>query len=804
MNKNLLSLGIIMIFFFSVSLYSQDVSSLKNVDVNSLSDAQISAYWSKMTEKGYTLDQLTVLGEAQGISPLKIASFKRRVSALNNFDSKERVSRNESGSQKEKETESFGLTEKKPLNILKEKSLLFGYDFFTNSKVSFAPNVNIAVPENYQIGPGDELMIDLWGAAEVTYVATVNNNGSIKINGVGFIYVNGFTLENATNKILSKLKSKHSGITASKNSYAKIYTNVTVSKIRTVQVNIIGEVKAPGTYALNSLSSVLNALYVAGGPTEMGTFREVQLIRNNKQVATLDIYQYMLFGTQKGNVTLQDQDVLLVTPYKSLVTVEGAVKRPGMYELKEGESLYDLIQYFGGFASNAYTKLLLIERFNGSQKEVKEVSLNQAAQFLMKSGDEFVVQEVLDRYQNRVSLEGEVYRPGSFELIEGMTLKDLLLKAEGITPEAFLERGLLVRSHDDTQKENIPFSVNAILQDKEVIAMQAKDSVKIFNKEELREKRTLTIGGAVNKPGTIDFVGNLQIEDLIAISGGLSDGADPEKISVSRRLKDGSFVTLSDVFAVSSDKNLAINNGSPFYLEPFDIVEVRNAKGYVAQKNVTIEGEVNYEGSYVLRKKNERISDLILRAGGFTPFAYLNGATLIREVDDTSVKQLEETLEKSLDDFEAEEVLEQKSSFSVAINLEKIMYNKGSAVDLFLEEGDVLKIPTKQQTVRVSGMVLQPSLVPFTKKQNLRKYIAKSGGFAQKAKRNKVYVSYANGDIKTVRSFFFFKVYPKINAGATIFVPEKSENKDRMSTTEIVGITSSLATLGILIQTLVK
>ena len=806
MKKNTQPFLILLLIFFTSIAFSQDISQLKNVDVNSMSDDQIESYWSQIKKGGYTMAQVEVLGKAQGISATKIADFKRRVNSLGATD----TFKNKAFEIDEKvdfTNEPFGLKDRQMVEKDSASISLFGYDFFSNSKVSFTPSVNIAVPKNYQIGPGDEIMIDLWGASEITYKATVNNSGSIKINGIGFVFINGFTLENASKKIISKLKTKHAGISADSNSYNKINTNITVSKIRTVQVNIIGEVKTPGTYALNSLSTVLNALYVAGGPTKMGTFREVQLVRANKVVATLDIYQYMLSGTQEGNLKLQDQDVLLVKPYKNLVSVEGAVKRAGIYELKDGQTLAELAEYFGGFTPIAYTNLLTVERLNGTQKEIREVAFTKAKDFIMQGGDKLVVQEILDRYENKITIQGEVYRPGSFEMFEKMTLKTLIEKAEGITPEAFLLRGLLVRTFDDTQKENIAFSVSEILNGSSTIVLKARDQVRIFNKEELREKRTITIAGAVNTPNTFDFVDKLQIEDVIAMSGGLERGADPQVISISRRLKDGSFKTLSKVYAVSSDENLAINNGTPFYIEPFDVIDVRYSKGYTAQKNVSISGEVKYSGSYSLINKNERISDLIERAGGFTEFAYLKGAALIRKTKNKYAIDILKNMDKNMGDESNLDALKEMEAnateFKVGIDLKMILENKGSDIDMYLREGDQLLIPSKRQTVKVSGMVLKPSLVQYKEGLSLRKYIFKSGGFADTAKKTKIYVSYANGDIETVKRFLFIKRYPKLAPGATIFVPAKPVN-EKMSTAELLGITTSIATLGILIKTMLN
>ena len=801
--KKIFQLLLTVFLFFTMScLHAQDIGQLKNVDINTLSDDQIASYWEQIKGKGYTMQQVEVLGKAQGISATKIADFKRRVNSLGTM----KTSENKAFEAIEKAVivnEPFGLKEGQEVAKNTSSVSLFGYDFFNNSKISFTPSINIAVPKNYQIGPGDEIMIDLWGASEITYKAIVNNSGSIKINGVGFIYINGFTLESASRKIISKLKRKHAGISAANNSYNKINTNITVSKIRTVQVNIIGEVKVPGTYALNSLSTVLNALYAAGGPTKMGTFREVQLIRANKQVAALDVYEYMLFGTQAGNLKLQDQDVLLVAPYKNLVSVEGAVKRAGIYELKEGQTLAELVEYFGGFTPIAYTNLLTVERLNGTQKEIREVALKDAKNFMMQAGDELMVQEILDEYQNKITIEGEVYRPGNFELLENMSLKDLIEKAAGVTPEAFLSRGLLVRTENLADKENIAFSVEAILKGTISILLNAKDEVRIFSKKELRSERTISIKGAVNAPKTIDFIDKLQLEDVIALSGGLQAGADAEVISISRRLKDGSFRTLSEVYAVASDKNLAINNGTPFYLKPFDIITVRYSKGYTAQQNVSIKGEVQYQGAYTLKNKNERISDLIRRAGAFTEFANIQGATLIRKKSTEIEKELIENIKKTEGLEGLEELEEEFTAFKIGIDLEAIFKNKGSDIDLLLVAGDELIIPSKSQIVEVIGMVLKPSLVRYQKGQSLKSYIEKSGGFGETAKKSKVYVAYANGDIKTVKNFLFFRSYPKLMPGATIFVPTKPL-KEKMSTAEIMGITTSIATLGILIQTILN
>ena len=765
------------LFLFLVLLnsfvtWTQDLSAIKNIDVASLSDEQIATYWEAIKEKGYTMAQLDQIAKVQGIPASKVAEFKSRVNNLQIKETAEKkIITTTAAAQLSKDP--FGIKDGQIVKKTTTQSQLFGYDFFNNAKISFSPNINIAVPDTYQLGPGDELTIDLWGASEITYQVAVTKEGRIKIPGVGFIYVNGLSLQRARPRIIANLKKKHSGIGANSSDYNKIYTNISVSKIRTVQVSIIGEIKTPGTYAINSLATMLNAIYAAGGPTKMGSFRSIELIRDNKKIADLDIYDYLLSG-KTNTERLQDQDVLLVKPYHNLITVEGAVKRPGIYELQEGETLQDLINYFGGFTPNSYTNLFVLERLvDGKEKEVKEVTLAEAAGFKMKAGDKLIIQESLDIFKNRIAISGAVFRPGNFELTANMTLKDAILKADGITPDAFLQRGILIRTYDNMTKENIAFSVSEILDGSRSISLQKEDEIRIFFKEDLKEKRTISIEGAVNKPMTLDYVDKLQIEDVIALSGGLKEGADPEAIYVSRRSKDGNYRTLSQIFTLSTSKNLAINNGEPFYLEPYDKVSIRYSTGYSLQRTITIQGEVIYPGSYTIKTKDDRISDLIKSAGGLTDFAFVQGASLEREGN------------------------------LVGIDLKAILEKPKSEQDLLLREGDVLKIPEQTQTVQVMGEVYVPSLVKFQQGKSLRYYIENSGGFTNDAKPRNLSVRYQNGEIKTVKQFLFFKSYPSIEPGAKIVVPKRPENK-KMSTQEVIGITTSIATLGILIQTLTR
>lgn len=816
MKYRILTLIIVLAALLVQTSYAQtfNKSQLAQIDVDNMTDEQIAAYWDRAKSEGYTLDQLEIIAKANGVPASQISKLRQRIQSLN-FSSVNTSTAIATSPAAVSNLEKFGLEGKVPTKT--EKSLLFGYDFFSNPNISFTPNLNLATPANYQIGPGDELLIDIWGAAENNYKKQVNRDGAIRIENIGPVYVSGLSIEKAKEKITSYLRKIYSGIGAPAGSYNKVYAEVSLTNIRTVQVNIIGEVKVPGTYALSALSTVLNGLYAAGGPTEKGTFRSIKVVREGKNLKEFDIYNYLIQGSEEGNITLQDQDIIIVQPYTSIVEVTGNVKRPGLFELKQGETFKDLAKYFSGFTAAAYQERILVERINGKQKEVTEILTDQQATFKLQDGDKIAVGTIVDRYENRVSIVGSVYRPGNYELTEGMTLLNLIEKASGLRDDAFLGRGLIFRTIDDTKQEIVPFAVQDILDKKLTITLKREDKVEIFNKHKLKEEYTVDIWGAVNNPqAKVPFVEKMQIEDLIAIAGGFQDAADLSAIDISRRVNDSSFKIISKVYRRSSTGQLQPEDKEPFYLEPFDVVSVRFLPGYSKRKLVTLEGEVNAPGNYTLLTKEERISDVIKRAGGFSPYAYIKGASLIRKVNyqtEKEQKRLYDKIKAESDSLSENNSIrskllnaEEAQEFKIGINLEEIMKPKGihSKIDLILHPDDLLIIPSIKQTVEVSGQVLAPTLIRYDKSNAFLDYINSSGGFAEKAKKRSSYVIYANGDIRSTKNFLFFKFYPKIEPGALIYVPEKAENKDRMTIQEILGITTALSTLGVLINTFVK
>ena len=787
-------------FSFSyISAQELNMEQLSSINIDNLSNDQIRSFWEKAQSQGYTLSDLENLAKLKGVPQIQISKLNQRILML---PSKQKVVSKTTVVEKQEGIDTFGITDNKNIDI--KKSKVFGFDFFQNPKISFAPNVNMPTPENYIVGTGDELIIDVWGAAENSFSQKIDNQGNINLNMIGKIRVGGLNFNEVKTKINSALRQIYSGISASEGSYNKVYTSVSIGNVRTVKVNIIGEVQVPGTYSLNALSTLLNALYACGGPTETGSVRDIQLIRNGNKIATFDVYNFLLKGSQEGNLNLNDQDIIIVPPYKNQVEVKGNVKREGFYEIKDNENLATLIDFFGGFKANAYKDNLVIERIVGAKREVKEVSYSQANTFIMKSGDKLTVQKLSDIYHNKISIGGAVYQPGNYAYTEGMSALDLINRAAGVLDQAHLERGLLFRTTNRVDKQTLNFSVKDLLDKKINLPLQANDSLFIFSNDNIKNKQFVRIEGAVKNPRSIPFMEGLKAEDLIIMAGGFIEGADASTIHLSRQVNDENFKTISEVQHISLSPDLKVSSGS-VTLQPNDIITVRYQKGYSAQQLIKIEGEISFPGHYSILTKDERISDFIERAGGITPYAYLKGATLIRKMKDLSdkeqIKQLQE-LNNATNEIKIEKI-GNDNEYRVGINLEKIMKNKNSYQNLILKNEDILIIPSEKQTVEVKGLVLAPSLVQYEKGKTLKSYVNNAGGFANNARKRAAYVMYANGSVEGTRNFLFFKSYPKIEPGSIIIIPEKPERKS-LSTTETISITTALTTLMILIYNTFK
>ena len=805
--------------FIGVASLNAQGGNTNNVDITSgnvdnLTDTQLQTAWARAQAQGYSIDQFVAMARARGMQEAQAMKLRQRLMQLGSAtkSTTKGTSSTDKMRKPAEEEDIFGYSGNEPKEKTpqpeKDKEI-FGMDFFKNPKISFTPNLNMATPENYQVGPGDELLVEVWGATEGNFKQKVDAEGNIFLNGVGRIHVAGLSFSEVKAKINSFLKRIYSGISAPDGSYAKIYTGVTITQVRTVKVNIIGEVMVPGTYSLSSLSTVLNALYACGGPSESGSFREISLVRGGKKIANFDIYDFLINGSEKGNLGLQDQDVIIVPPYKNRVWVEGQVKRKGFYEMLSTETLANLVSFFGGFTSDAFTNTLVLERIKEAKREVKEINFSEISKLKMQNGDRLKVHAITNEYQNRLSIGGAVYQPGVYEYKEGMTALDLLNRANGVKKDASLNRGLIFRTENRVDYQTLSFSVKDLIENKHNIALKDNDSLYIFYKDSLQFKRFVKVEGAVNKPRELSYMENMTVEDAISLAGGLSKGADPSVIEVFRETNDGNFEKLSQAFKVSSNNDLK-SEGEAMVLQPNDVVSVRYIKGFTPLQTVSVMGEVLYPGIYSIQSKNEHISDLLERVGGFTPFAYKEGATLVRKKTEEGEIQQEDFLDELISQESTstesskslKKVAKKTSEYRIGIDVSKILKHKHSKYDLLLNEGDVLLIPSERQTVEIRGEVLAPSMVRFQKGQSLRQYIDQAGGFSNRAKKRSIYVLYANGSIKSTRNSLFFKNYPELAPGAIVIVPSKPERK-QMSTGETVGIISAITTMGVLIYNVI-
>ena len=688
---------------------------------------------------------------------------------------------------------------------------VFGRDIFRSANLTFEPSLNIATPVNYRLGPGDQLQIEVWGASEANITQKVTPDGYISIPNVGPINVNGLTVQAATNRIKSKLSQIYSGM-GTTNVNLSTDVKVSLGQIRTIQVNIMGEVARPGTYALSSFSTVFHALYKAGGMSQMGSLRNIKVVRGGRTVATVDVYDYIINGRSHSDIRLQEGDVILASPYDALVLIKGKVKRPMYYEMKSSESLRTLIGFAGGFSNDAYRGAVTVDRYNNKERTVATVDDMNYGVFKVKDGDVVSVGEILDRYDNRIEIKGAVYRPGYYELGKDIqTVKELIERADGLLEYAFTNRGVLHRENDDKTLEVISLNVKAILDGTEPdITLQKNDVLFIPSKYDLEQKGTLEIRGEVYNPRVFPFAANTKLEDLIIMAGGLTESASTVRVDVTRRIIDKKGTKkqkeIAKTYTFGVKEGFVVEGDPGFVLEPYDQVFVRRSPGYAEKINVTVAGEVEFEGDYALNVRNERLSDVIEKAGGLTEFAYIEGARLERQMTPEEYKQAQElmALVKSNNQISGNDsiILPAVShTYSVGIDLKDIMANPHSAIDPVLQEGDVIVVPQYMNTVSVSGSVRKPNAVVYDPKMNLKDYINEAGGYAERARKSGTFILYPNGHIKELGR----NANPKdIIGGSKIIVPQKGRSMWNLGATLSTAATSvsMLAVIASLINTM--
>lgn len=686
-----------------------------------------------------------------------------------------------------------------------ETKEIFGHNIFSNRQLSFAPSANLPTPLNYRLGPGDEVIIDIWGTNQATIRRTISPEGYINISDIGLINLNGMTVKEADSYMRRKLGQIYSVDGEDASSEIKL----TLGGIRTIQVNVMGEVKAPGTYSLSSFSNLLHGLYRAGGVNEIGTMREIQLFRNGKQIATADLYEFILDGKTPEDVLLEEGDLVIVSTYKNLVHIDGQVKRPMYYEMKAGETLEDILEFAGGFAGDAYKENINVLRKNGVEYQVFTVESKDYGSFALMDGDVVTVGAMLDRYENRLEIKGAVYRPGVYELCDEIrTVSQLIAMADGLKGDAFTNRALLHREREDFTLEVIPVDLNAILAGKaEDIPLQRNDILYVSSIHELKDIGTITIEGEVARPGSFVFEENTTIEDIIMQAGGLLESASTVKIDVSRRVKDPSSLeqpsAIAEVFSFSFKDGYIIDGGENFILQPYDYVYVRRSPSYQAQGKVTVSGEVLFPGEYVLTNKAERLSDVVKRAGGLNQWAYVRGARLIRS---TLAEERNRTraglvvLTSGRDSVNVEN-LDLDKTYSVGIDLEAALANPGSEADLVLRREDILLIPEYINTVKISGNVMYPNVVGYNSSFTVRDYVRMAGGYGYRSKRSKAYVIYMNGTIDRARQRSKGVVEP----GCEIVIPQKREKESNLQNILSIATTSSsIATMLATISNILK
>lgn len=686
---------------------------------------------------------------------------------------------------------------------------IFGHNIFDNENLTFEPNVNVATPVNYRLGPGDEVIIDVWGASQTTIRETISPEGSVLVDNLGPVYLNGKTVKEANDYLKQEFARIYAGVTGNTpNTQIKL----TLGEIRSIQVNVMGEVMTPGTYTLSSFASVFHALYRAGGVNKIGSLRSIKVVRAGNVIADLDVYDYIMKGKMEDDVRLQDGDVVIVNPYQSLVRISGKVKRPMFYEMKPSETIGTLLNYAGGFTGDAYKKAIRLVRKAGREHQIYNVDDMDYSVFRLDDGDVLTVDSVLNRFENRIEVKGAVYRQGLYQLNGDVnTVKELIKKAEGLRGDAFMNRAVINRENEDLTYEIIPIDLRGLLNGTVAdIPLQKNDILYIPSIHDLQEEATITIHGEVGSPGTYLYSDNMTIEDLVLQAGGLRESASTTKVDVSRRIKnpkshdDNNIV--GQTFTFDLKDGLLIGKGSgDFYLQPFDEIYIRKSPAYRKQKNVLVAGEALFTGSYALSKKNERLSDLVAKAGGVTSDAYVKGARLIRRMTEEEKRRKEDAMRMAANKTGADSIsmrlidTDVNDTYTVGISLEKALANPGSDYDMVLREGDVLFIPEYVSTVKINGAVMYPNTVLYKEGEDLRYYINQAGGYGSSAKKRKAYVVYMNGTVSRLKS----RNKDAIEPGCEIIVPSKDPRK-KMSPAEIIGMGTSAASLATMVATMVN
>lgn len=681
---------------------------------------------------------------------------------------------------------------------------VFGKNLFASKNLTFQPSINMPTPENYELGAGDEVIIDIWGNSELTVRQTISPDGYINVPNIGPVYLNGLDVKAASAKLKTAFGRIYSDL---RSGNPRTFMRMSLGNIRSIKVNIMGEVVLPGTYTLSSFASVFHALYSAGGINDIGSLRDIKVYRKGQLEKHIDVYDYLLRGDGSGDIILKENDIIKVEPYQKRVQITGQVKRPMTYEMLPDEPLEQLIAYAGGFESDAYKRNVQLTRRGETERKVYTVEMMQYPSFGLQDGDVVTVGSILERYENRVEISGAVFRPGAFALDQRVrTLKDLVTIAEGPTEDAFLGRAILNRENPDLSRTVESIDLGKLLAGEiPDMVLKRNDRLYVMSEDALRQDYTVTLEGEVMNPGTFPYAQNMSIEDLIITGGGLLESASLMKVDVARRSRDPLATQesreMSEIYTFTIENGLIIGGEKDFVLYPYDIVAVRKSPGYVEQERITLQGEVVFPGNYSRKSQNERLSSFIKRAGGVTSFAYTKGATLIRQMDDRERAMREEALRLSTHDGRDSIIIDSiditRFTYQIGIDLEKILASPGRSGDVVMRAGDVVHIPVLNNVVKISGGVMYPNAVAYRENMSLGDYIDNAGGYAHRARRSKVYVVYMNHTVSKGRG-------SRIEPGCEIIVPVKPESTGA-SWGDVVGVTTSvLSVISLTVATLLN
>ncbi len=792
--------------FISNRSFSQDLfryNNLREIKVDQISDNDLLKYLQQLKTMGITPQQAEQIAISRGMPFSEIQKLRQRILKLNTTtntttrpqNNLPNVTGNLNQTQLQQgiDTTLRVDTTKVQLKPLIDPKI-FGSELFNNASLTFEPNLQIATPVNYELGPKDALNISVYGLQEISYTLDIAPEGNITIPQIGEIKLAGLTIEEARQRIFNAMSN--SIYPTLKSGRSKL--SVTLGNIRSIRVTIIGANK-PGNYTVLSLTTAFNALFVAGGPTSFGSFREIELIRNNKVYKKIDLYRFMISGDQSDNVTLRDNDVIRIPSYKARVDVEGYVKRPGYFEVLEGETFQDLLKYSSGFSDSAYRASIRVTQFTEKELKVKDISADNYSSYHPQEGDFISVDKVLQRFSNRVIISGAVFRPGIYELTPGLTVFDLIKRADGLTEDAYAGRAQIFRLNEDLSKGVLSFNALSTAP----VILKREDSVVVKSIFDLRDEYYISIQGEVRKPDFYTYSDSLTLKDIILQAGGLTDAAYPQRIEVARLINRDTVTNkdlrASEIININGWEDLA-SQSKNIQLKPYDVITIRRKPGYVEMQTVKVVGEMQYPGLYVLAKREERVSDILKRAGGFTPEAYKEGAFVKRYNDDTirAIKQQTiENIQQQLNDSTNTQFTEniERQFDQIPLNIESILAHPGSPEDVVLKTKDELIVPKYTAQIKISGSVLFPTQIPYDKKYSFKDYLSSAGGVSDLGRRSKIYVLYANGKASTTKSFLFFKNYPEVKPGTEIIVPSKAERKNRLTTGEVVGLASAIASL---------